>query len=137
MYVRVLACSLYFQSVFDSVLQQWIKWSKIEGTSCQFAEYCEYLFYKIIYFSVNRSESKIYILIIRIEFIMAKQGSDFSIGDFVFAKVKGYRAWPAKVCGNIIKNINSNFKYIDLCYFQVTEINNKKYNVMFYGTREM
>ncbi|BFF92234.1 PC4 and SFRS1-interacting protein [Drosophila madeirensis] len=43
-----------------------------------------------------------------------KSGKSFSIGDLVFAKVKGYPAWPAKIT-----------KYI-----------NKKYNVYFYGTGE-
>ncbi|KAH8385886.1 hypothetical protein KR200_005846 [Drosophila serrata] len=43
-----------------------------------------------------------------------KAGKSFSIGDLVFAKVKGYPAWPAKIT-----------KYI-----------NKKYNVYFYGTGE-
>ncbi|KAH8307914.1 hypothetical protein KR059_002226 [Drosophila kikkawai] len=43
-----------------------------------------------------------------------KAGKSFSIGDLVFAKVKGYPAWPAKI----------------------TKYNNKKYNVYFYGTGE-
>ncbi|KAH8246965.1 hypothetical protein KR032_005517 [Drosophila birchii] len=43
-----------------------------------------------------------------------KAGKSFVIGDLVFAKVKGYPAWPAKIT-----------KYI-----------NKKYNVYFYGTGE-
>lgn len=43
-----------------------------------------------------------------------KAGKTFSIGDLVFAKVKGYPAWPAKI----------------------TKYNNKKYNVYFYGTGE-
>ncbi|EDW39310.1 GL14025 [Drosophila persimilis] len=43
-----------------------------------------------------------------------KSGKSFSINDLVFAKVKGYPAWPAKIT-----------KYI-----------NKKYNVYFYGTGE-
>ncbi|KAH8388385.1 hypothetical protein KR093_005370 [Drosophila rubida] len=43
-----------------------------------------------------------------------KTGKSFNIGDLVFAKVKGYPAWPAKI----------------------TKYNNKKYNVYFYGTGE-
>ncbi|XP_068154188.1 LOW QUALITY PROTEIN: PC4 and SFRS1-interacting protein [Drosophila tropicalis] len=43
-----------------------------------------------------------------------KAGKSFNIGDLVFAKVKGYPAWPAKI----------------------TKFNNKKYNVYFYGTGE-
>lgn len=43
-----------------------------------------------------------------------KAGKSFNIGDLVFAKVKGYPAWPAKI----------------------TKYNNKKYNVYFYGTGE-
>ncbi|XP_022210954.1 PC4 and SFRS1-interacting protein [Drosophila obscura] len=43
-----------------------------------------------------------------------KSGKSFSIADLVFAKVKGYPAWPAKIT-----------RYI-----------NKKYNVYFYGTGE-
>ncbi|XP_030371394.1 hepatoma-derived growth factor-related protein 2 [Scaptodrosophila lebanonensis] len=43
-----------------------------------------------------------------------KAGKAFSIGDLVFAKVKGYPAWPAKI----------------------TKFINKKYNVYFYGTGE-
>ncbi|KAH8383422.1 hypothetical protein KR009_008520 [Drosophila setifemur] len=43
-----------------------------------------------------------------------KAGKSFSIGQLVFAKVKGYPAWPAKI----------------------TKYNNKKYNVYFYGTGE-
>ncbi|EDV44092.1 uncharacterized protein Dana_GF18819 [Drosophila ananassae] len=43
-----------------------------------------------------------------------KAGKTFNIGDLVFAKVKGYPAWPAKI----------------------TKCNNKKYNVYFYGTGE-
>ena len=45
---------------------------------------------------------------------MVKEKKQFSIGDLVFAKVKGYPAWPAKI----------------------TKYNNKKYNVYFYGTGE-
>ncbi|KAM8719940.1 hypothetical protein ACLKA7_006058 [Drosophila subpalustris] len=41
-----------------------------------------------------------------------KAGKAFKIGDLVFAKLKGYPAWPAKI----------------------TKYNNKKYNVFFYGT---
>nr|6KCO_A Chain A, LD23804p [Drosophila melanogaster]6KCO_B Chain B, LD23804p [Drosophila melanogaster]6KCO_C Chain C, LD23804p [Drosophila melanogaster]6KCO_D Chain D, LD23804p [Drosophila melanogaster]6KCO_E Chain E, LD23804p [Drosophila melanogaster]6KCO_F Chain F, LD23804p [Drosophila melanogaster]6KCO_G Chain G, LD23804p [Drosophila melanogaster]6KCO_H Chain H, LD23804p [Drosophila melanogaster]6KCO_I Chain I, LD23804p [Drosophila melanogaster]6KCO_J Chain J, LD23804p [Drosophila melanogaste len=41
--------------------------------------------------------------------------ASYSIGDLVFAKVKGYPPWPAKIT-------KSN--------------NNKKYNVYFYGTGE-
>ncbi|XP_017076301.1 hepatoma-derived growth factor-related protein 2 [Drosophila eugracilis] len=44
-----------------------------------------------------------------------KAAKSFSIGDLVFAKVKGYPPWPAKIT-------KSN--------------NNKKYNVYFYGTGE-
>ncbi|XP_016980232.1 PC4 and SFRS1-interacting protein [Drosophila rhopaloa] len=44
-----------------------------------------------------------------------KAAKSYSIGDLVFAKVKGYPPWPAK-----ITKIN----------------NNKKYNVYFYGTGE-
>ncbi|XP_017857986.1 PREDICTED: PC4 and SFRS1-interacting protein [Drosophila arizonae] len=43
-----------------------------------------------------------------------KAGKTFNIGDLVFAKVKGYPAWPAKI----------------------TKYHNKKYNVYFYGTGE-
>ncbi|KAH8293850.1 hypothetical protein KR054_005275 [Drosophila jambulina] len=43
-----------------------------------------------------------------------KAGKSFNIGDLVFAKVKGYPAWPAKI----------------------TKYNNKKFNVYFYGTGE-
>ncbi|XP_030558904.1 PC4 and SFRS1-interacting protein [Drosophila novamexicana] len=43
-----------------------------------------------------------------------KAGKMFNIGDLVFAKVKGYPAWPAKI----------------------TKYHNKKYNVYFYGTGE-
>ncbi|EDV93203.1 PC4 and SFRS1-interacting protein [Drosophila grimshawi] len=43
-----------------------------------------------------------------------KAGKQFNIGDLVFAKVKGYPAWPAKI----------------------TKYNSKKYNVYFYGTGE-
>ncbi|KAH8337729.1 hypothetical protein KR074_010961 [Drosophila pseudoananassae] len=43
-----------------------------------------------------------------------KAAKTFNIGDLVFAKVKGYPAWPAKI----------------------TKCNNKKYNVYFYGTGE-
>ncbi|XP_017845447.1 hepatoma-derived growth factor-related protein 2 isoform X2 [Drosophila busckii] len=43
-----------------------------------------------------------------------KAGKSFNIGDLVFAKVKGYPAWPAKI----------------------TKCINKKYNVYFYGTGE-
>ncbi|KAH8278731.1 hypothetical protein KR018_008046 [Drosophila ironensis] len=46
--------------------------------------------------------------------VKEKAGKTFSIGDLVFAKVKGYPAWPAKI----------------------TKYNNKKYNVYFYGTGE-
>lgn len=45
---------------------------------------------------------------------MVKEKKQFNIGDLVFAKVKGYPAWPAKI----------------------TRYNNKKYNVYFYGTGE-
>lgn len=45
---------------------------------------------------------------------MVKEKKLFNIGDLVFAKVKGYPAWPAKI----------------------TKYNNKKYNVYFYGTGE-
>ncbi|KAI9578188.1 PC4 and SFRS1-interacting protein isoform X1 [Glossina fuscipes] len=45
---------------------------------------------------------------------MGKERKQFNIGDLVFAKVKGYPAWPAKI----------------------TKYNNKKYNVYFYGTGE-
>ncbi|KAM7362987.1 JIL-1 anchoring and stabilizing protein [Cochliomyia hominivorax] len=45
---------------------------------------------------------------------MVKEKKQFNIGDLVFAKVKGYPAWPAKI----------------------TKYNNKKYNVYFYGTGE-
>lgn len=45
---------------------------------------------------------------------MVREKKQFSIGDLVFAKVKGYPAWPAKI----------------------TKYNNKKYNVYFYGTGE-
>lgn len=45
---------------------------------------------------------------------MGKEKKQFSIGDLVFAKVKGYPAWPAKI----------------------TKYNNKKYSVYFYGTGE-
>ncbi|XP_037949050.1 PC4 and SFRS1-interacting protein [Teleopsis dalmanni] len=45
---------------------------------------------------------------------MVKEKKQFKIGDLVFAKVKGYPAWPAKI----------------------TKYNNKKYNVYFYGTGE-
>lgn len=42
------------------------------------------------------------------------ENKEFIIGDLVFAKVKGYPAWPAII----------------------TECNNKKFNVYFYGTEE-
>ncbi|XP_011178202.1 PC4 and SFRS1-interacting protein [Zeugodacus cucurbitae] len=45
---------------------------------------------------------------------MGKEKKQFNIGDLVFAKVKGYPAWPAKI----------------------TKYNNKKYSVYFYGTGE-
>lgn len=45
---------------------------------------------------------------------MGKEKKQFNIGDLVFAKVKGYPAWPAKI----------------------TKYNNKKFNVYFYGTGE-
>lgn len=45
---------------------------------------------------------------------MVKEKRNFNIGDLVFAKVKGYPAWPAKL----------------------TKYNNKKFNVYFYGTGE-
>lgn len=45
---------------------------------------------------------------------MVREKKQFNIGDLVFAKVKGYPAWPAKI----------------------TKYNNKKYNVYFYGTGE-
>lgn len=45
---------------------------------------------------------------------MVKEKKMFNIGDLVFAKVKGYPPWPAKL----------------------TKYNNKKFNVYFYGTGE-
>ncbi|XP_055904454.1 PC4 and SFRS1-interacting protein isoform X2 [Eupeodes corollae] len=45
---------------------------------------------------------------------MGKKDKSFNIGDLVFAKVKGYPPWPAKI----------------------TKTNNKKYSVYFYGTGE-
>ncbi|XP_037926674.1 hepatoma-derived growth factor-related protein 2 isoform X2 [Hermetia illucens] len=45
---------------------------------------------------------------------MGKKDKQFQIGDLVFAKVKGYPPWPAKI----------------------TKIASKKYNVYFYGTGE-
>jgi hypothetical protein len=39
----------------------------------------------------------------------------FKVGDFVFAKVKGYRPWPAKIVAVV----------------------SKKYSVYFYGTQEV
>ncbi len=39
----------------------------------------------------------------------------FKVGDFVFAKVKGYRPWPAKIVSVV----------------------SKKYSVYFYGTEEV
>lgn len=46
---------------------------------------------------------------------MGKKVKEFKAGDFIFAKVKGYPAWPARVQG----------------------IRGKKYFVFFYGTREI
>lgn len=46
---------------------------------------------------------------------MGKEKKQFVVGDLVFAKVKGYPSWPAKITKNN---------------------NNKKYNVYFYGTGE-
>lgn len=45
---------------------------------------------------------------------MGKKDKSFNIGDLVFAKVKGYPPWPAKI----------------------TKTNGKKYSVYFYGTGE-
>ncbi|KAG4066937.1 hypothetical protein HA402_007685 [Bradysia odoriphaga] len=45
---------------------------------------------------------------------MVKKGKSFIVGDYVFAKVKGYPPWPAKI----------------------TSIDKKKYKVYFYGTGE-
>ncbi|XP_037046676.1 PC4 and SFRS1-interacting protein isoform X5 [Bradysia coprophila] len=45
---------------------------------------------------------------------MVKKGKSFTVGDYVFAKVKGYPPWPAKI----------------------TSIDKKKYKVYFYGTGE-
>ncbi|KAI4467950.1 hepatoma-derived growth factor-related [Holotrichia oblita] len=45
---------------------------------------------------------------------MMKKAKSFNIGDKVFAKVKGYPAWPAKIIAD----------------------NGKKYEVSFYGTKE-
>jgi hypothetical protein len=39
----------------------------------------------------------------------------FNVGDFVFAKVKGYRPWPAKILS----------------------VASKKYSVYFYGTKDI
>ncbi|GBP15588.1 Hepatoma-derived growth factor-related protein 3 [Eumeta japonica] len=46
---------------------------------------------------------------------MGKKAREYKAGDFIFAKVKGYPAWPARVRG----------------------INGKKYFVYFYGTGEI
>ena len=46
---------------------------------------------------------------------MVKGKKQFQVGDLVFAKVKGYPAWPAKITKNN---------------------NNKKFAVYFYGTGE-
>ncbi|KAJ6643145.1 Hepatoma-derived growth factor [Pseudolycoriella hygida] len=45
---------------------------------------------------------------------MSKKVKSFNVGDYVFAKVKGYPPWPAKI----------------------TSIDKKKYKVFFYGTGE-
>lgn len=37
---------------------------------------------------------------------MAKKVREYKAGDFIFAKVKGYPAWPARVSGNFTKNDN-------------------------------
>ena len=51
---------------------------------------------------------------------MVKSKKIFALGDYVFAKLKGYRAWPSKV--SIIRNF-----YIEICgLFFFAQILNKK-----------
>lgn len=66
-----------------------------------------------------------------------KTAKNFQPGDKVFAKVKGYPAWPAKVMHFLLCFF---FSFGYTCFvFQFLQIigeNGKKYNVRFYGTGE-
>lgn len=58
---------------------------------------------------------------------MAKKGKSFNVGDYVFAKVKGYPPWPAKVslfsyANSLCSFVNQKYEnYLRYCGIHATE----------------
>lgn len=69
----------------------------------------------------------------------------FNVGDFVFAKVKGYQPWPATVSVFVFISFWLRKSNYQPCYsqvllfplFQIYTIEKNMFIVKFYGTGEM